>query len=161
MRLYIFRHGIAEDAAAGQDDSQRRLTAQGMEKLAKILATARQAGVRPDKILSSPYVRARQTAEAAKQALDFKSELIETEALVPHGNPVDLWREVLRHGDADELMIVGHNPLLSDFVCFLTGASGYGIALKKGAMAMVEVPASSPRPQGVLLWLLTARIAGA
>lgn len=161
MRLYIFRHGIAEDAAAGQDDSQRRLTAQGIEKLKKILATASQAGVQPDKILTSPYVRARQTAQAAKQALGFDGELIETEALVPYGNSVDLWQEVLRHADADELMVVGHNPLLSDFACFLTGTSGSGIALKKGAMAMVEAPVTSARPQGVLLWLLTARIAGA
>jgi hypothetical protein len=51
--------------------------------------------------------------------------------------------------------------LLSDFACFLTGASGYGIALKKGAMAMLEVPTVSPRPQGMLLWLLTARLADA
>jgi phosphohistidine phosphatase len=161
MRLYVFRHGIAEDAAPSHDDSGRRLTDQGIEKLEKILATARQAGVQPDKILTSPYIRARQTAEAAKQALGFKGELIETEALVPFWNSVDLWQEVVRHGDAAELMVVGHNPLLSDFTCFLTGASGYGIALKKGAIAMVEVPTLSPRPQGVLLWLLTARLAGA
>jgi phosphohistidine phosphatase len=161
MRLYIFRHGIAEDAAPGQDDSGRRLTAKGIEKLEKILATAHRAGVQPDKILTSPYARARQTAEVAKQALDFKGELIETEALVPHGNAVELWQQVLRHGDAEELMVVGHNPLLSDFACFLTGASGYGIALKKGAMAMLEVPTVSPRPQGMLLWLLTARLADA
>ena len=161
MRLYIFRHGIAEDAAVGQDDSGRRLTAEGIEKLERILATARQAGVQPDTILTSPYLRARQTADAAKQALPFDGELIETEALVPFGNSADVWQEILRHQGADELMIVGHNPLLSDFLCFLMGASGYGIALKKGAMAMVEMPVFSPRPQGVLVWLLTARIAGA
>lgn len=160
MRVYIFRHGIAEDAAPGQDDSERRLTTSGIEKLDRILATAREAGVQPDAILTSPYARARQTADAAKRALDFRGEIIETEALVPYGNSVDLWQEILRHPGNDELMVVGHNPLLSDFVCFLTGASAYGIALKKGAMAMVETPAHSPRPQGALIWLLTARIAG-
>jgi len=161
MRLYIFRHGIAEDAAPGQDDATRRLTPKGIEKLNRTLDAARKAGVRPELILTSPYVRARQTADAAKQALDFPGEIIESEALVPYENSVDLWQEILRHQEAADLMIVGHNPLLSDFTCFLTGASSYGIVLKKGAIAMVEVPHLAPRPQGALIWLLTARIAGA
>ena len=160
MRVYVFRHGIAEDAAVGQDDATRRLTPKGIEKLHWILRTAREAGVRPGIILTSPYVRAVQTAEAAKEALGFKGELIETEVLVPYQNPVDLWREILAHRTSGELMVVGHNPLLSDFVCFLTGTPSYGIALKKGAIAMVDVPAASPRPRGSLIWLLTARIAG-
>lgn len=160
MRVYVFRHGIAEDAAPGQDDSTRRLTPKGIEKLNRILRTAREAGVRPDMILTSPYVRAVQTAEAAKEALGFEGELIETEVLVPYQNPFDLWREILSHGTSGELMVVGHNPLLSDFVCFLTGAPSYGIVLKKGAIAMIDVLPSPPRPQGSLIWLLTARTAG-
>lgn len=160
MRVHVFRHGIAEDATPGQDDSTRRLTPRGIEKLHRILRTAREAGVRPDTILTSPYVRAVQTAEAAKEALGFEGELIETEALVPYQTPFDLWREILVHRSSGELMVVGHNPLLSDFVCFLTGTPSYGIALKKGAIAMVDVLPSSPRPQGSLIWLLTARVAG-
>jgi phosphohistidine phosphatase len=160
MRIYVFRHGIAEDAAPGQDDSTRALTPTGLEKLHKILRTARGAGVRPDMILTSPYARAVQTADVAKDVLDFSGDLIETEALVPYQNSVDLWQEILVHRADDELMVVGHNPLLSDFVCFLTGTPSYGIALKKGAIAMVDVPATSLRPQGSLMWLLTARLAG-
>lgn len=160
MRVYVFRHGIAEDAAPGQDDSTRELTPKGVDKLHKILKTAREAGVQPDVILTSPYVRAVQTADVATEILDFSGEVVKTEALVPYQNSVDLWQEILVHRAGDELMVVGHNPLLSDFVCFLTGTPSYGIALKKGAIAMVDVPATSPRPQGSLVWLLTARLAG-
>ena len=97
MRVYVFRHGIAEDAAPGQDDSTRELTPKGVEKLHKILKAAREAGVRPDVILTSPYLRAEQTADVATEILDFRGEIVKTEALVPYQNSVELWQEILVH----------------------------------------------------------------
>ncbi len=161
MQIYVFRHGIAEDAEIGQSDSERRLTPKGITKLRKILVRAREAGVSPDEILTSPYLRAVETAEVAKEVLEFPEQLIETEALTPMNSPEAVWEEVRNHRAAEVLMLVGHNPLLSNLVCFLTGAPAYGIELKKGAIAYIDVPVPGPRPQGTLLWLLTARTAGA
>ena len=161
MQIYVFRHGIAEDAEIGQSDSERRLTPKGITKLRKILVRAREAGVSPDEILTSPYVRAVETAEVAKAVIEFPERLIETEALTPMNSPQDVWDEVRNHRDAEALMLVGHNPLLSDLVCFLTGTPAYGVELKKGAIAYIEVPVVGPSPQGTLLWLLTAKTAGA
>jgi phosphohistidine phosphatase len=58
MELYIFRHGIAEEAAFGRPDSARQLTDEGRKKTAAVAKMARRADVRPSLIISSPYDRA-------------------------------------------------------------------------------------------------------
>ena len=103
MQIYVFRHGIAEDAEIGQSDSERRLTPKGITKLRKILERARGAGVSPDEILTSPYVRAVETAEVAKEVLGFPQQFIETEALTPMNSPHDVWEEIRNHRDAEAL----------------------------------------------------------
>jgi phosphohistidine phosphatase len=161
MQVYILRHGVAEDAASGQSDAGRRLTEKGKSKLRTILARAREAGVAPDVILTSPLARARETAVIAKEALGFGGELIETEVLVPFSTSVKVWEEIRSdYGDAAQILLVGHDPLFSDFVCFLTGAPAGRIILKKGALALVEVEGAAPAPRGTLIWLLTAKTAG-
>ena len=160
MQIYVFRHGIAEDAEIGQSESERRLTPKGIAKLRKVLERAREAGVAPDEILTSPYARAIETAAVATEILEGPQRYIETEALTPMNSPEYVWQEVRNYRDSEALMLVGHNPLLSNLVCFLTGAPAYGIDLKKGAIACIDVPAPGPRPQGTLLWLLTAKTAG-
>jgi phosphohistidine phosphatase len=161
MQIYILRHGIAEDAPAGQPDSKRALTDKGKSKLIKTLVRAREAGVAPGIILTSPYVRARQTAVIAKEVLKVDGELIETKALVPASSTAKAWEEVraVAH-DVEQIMLVGHNPLLGDLLCALIGAPAYGVDLKKGALALVEVEGLSASPRGTLIWLLTAKTAG-
>ena len=63
MQIYLLRHGIAEDASPGQADADRALTPEGIKRLREILKRARTASVAPTVIVTSPYVRARQTAE--------------------------------------------------------------------------------------------------
>ena len=161
MRIYILRHGIAEEGAPGQPDSERRLTDRGKEKLRKILSRAREAGVAPEVILTSPYVRSKETAVMAKEELGFEDELAETNSLTPASSASRLWDEIRTdYGGASRVMLAGHNPLLSDFACFLTGAPVDAIVLKKGALALVEIENLGPSPSGTLLWLMTAKTAG-
>jgi phosphohistidine phosphatase len=160
MEIYILRHGIAEDSAGGQSDASRRLTPAGEKKLRRVLAGARDAGLKPDLILTSPYVRAVQTAEIAKAELGFKDDLLQTESLVPYSNPFEVWDEIRGHADAKQILVAGHNPLLSSLVCFLIGAAGHAIDLKKSALARVDVYTPAPQPRGTLVWLLTPRSVG-
>ena len=160
MTIYVFRHGVAEDSGPDGSDASRRLTAKGVAKLRGVLERAREAGVSPQYILTSPYTRALETAKLAKEILGFEEDLIETGVLLPYRGAVEVWEEIRLYRDAGELMVVGHNPLLSDFVRMLTGAGGYGVGMKKGAIARVEVPSFSGPPRGILTWLLTARRAG-
>jgi phosphohistidine phosphatase len=160
MQIYVLRHAIAEDAAPGQSDSERRLTLQGKKKLRKILSRARTAGVEPDIVLTSPYVRAVETAEIALEQLCADGKVVETEVLTPASNPLAIWEEIRRHQQLGQIILVGHNPLLSEAICFLIGACRDAIDLRKGALACVEVSSFGPQPQGTLVWLMTARIAG-
>ena len=159
MKLFVLRHAIAEDRADGAD-SQRALTDEGRRKLSKVLLQARRAGLSPDCILTSPYVRARQTAEAAAEAVEFEGPLLVTDKLVPFSNPLDLWEELRAYREAEQVLIVGHDPQLTELVCMLAGAPGGAIPMKKAAMACFHLPGVGPRPQGTLSWLLTARLAG-
>lgn len=161
MEIYILRHAIAEDAAEDRSDSDRRLTPVGEAKLRRVLARARESGAKPDVILTSPYMRAVQTAEIAKAELGFQEDLIQTETLVPFSNPFEVWDEVREYASAKQILLAGHNPLLSSLVCFLIGAAGHAIDLKKSAMARVDVHSPGPQPRGTLVWLLTPRSAGA
>src|SRR5215467_10817173 len=93
MEIYILRHGIAEDQNPG-GDARRSLTDEGRRKLRRVLGCAARANVSPSLILSSPYVRARQTAELAAEALGYRGKIVETPVLVPEGSPEALWEEL-------------------------------------------------------------------
>lgn len=157
MEIYILRHGIAEERQAGRDDARRALTPKGRERLRLVLETAAKAGVRPALILTSPYVRAVQTAETAARILACP-KIERTDALLPDSSPQAVWEDVHSRRFADAVLLAGHEPLLSSTASFLLGASGTLIELKKGALACLDVE-DEPRPQGVLRWLLTAKLA--
>ena len=160
MRLYVLRHAIAEDAAPGQADADRKLTEPGVRKLRRVLERAAHAGAKPDAILTSPYVRARHTAEIAAQELGFPGPLIETTNLLPFADVVDAWEELREYAKLDSALVVGHNPQLSYLVAMTIGAPGYGIEMKKGALAAIDLTSTGKQPRGTLLWLLTAKSAG-
>ena len=159
MKLFVLRHAIAEDRVGGPD-SQRQLTTDGRRKLRKVIAVARQAGLQPDYILASPYVRAVQTAEIAAQELGFADPLIETDKLLPYSPPLEIWDELRGYRDAGQVLIVGHNPQLSELACSLLGAPGDAIGMKKAALACFDLHGVGPKPQASLAWLLTSKLAG-
>lgn len=160
MQIYILRHGIAEDGKAGQADSERRLTPEGKEKLRCTLACVRKAGVRPDLVLSSPYKRALETASLVREELEVKMPISKTATLTPMERPEKVWEEIRLHKDAGQIVLAGHEPQLSSLVGYLTGSPGANVEMKKGAIARVDVESLGLRPNGVLVWLLTAKLAG-
>ena len=157
MEIYILRHGIAEEARGA--DSERALTQEGKKKLREVLRLARELEVSPSLILTSPYKRALETAELAADVLGSKEPLITAEALVPTGAPEDVWHEIRTHKNADELMVVGHEPLLSTLIGFLLGYPSMQIDLKKGGLARVTIDQFGPQPRGTLKWLLPPKVA--
>jgi len=160
MEIYILRHGIAEDDNAG-GDAQRALTDEGRRKLRRVLERAEKAKVEPSLILSSPYKRARQTAELAAEVLGYEKKIVDTETLVPEGSPAALWEDIRARKQENAILIAGHEPMLSSSVAFLMGFPTMQIDMKKGALARVDIDRFGPKPMGVLRWLLTPRLAGA
>jgi phosphohistidine phosphatase len=161
MQIYILRHGIAEDPKPGQADASRRLTQEGRDKLARVLSCARKAGVEPDTLLSSPYRRAIESAELARETLELRQPIVQTKVLTPTVQPGQVWEEIRTYKDARQIMLVGHEPQLSGLICYLMEAPEGRVEMKKGAIARVDVDSLGPRPAGVLVWLLTAKLAGA
>lgn len=157
MEIYILRHAIAEDAGPGIPDSARALTAEGRDKLATVLKRAHSAGVKPSLIISSPYKRARQTAEMAGAALDC-SQIVEDEVLVPESSPKAVWEIIRRHRHEDSILLAGHEPLLSMAAAFLLGVPQLQIDMKKAALLRIDQEDFGATPHGVLRWMLTPRL---
>ena len=161
MDVFVLRHAIAEDAGPGQPDSERRLTDLGRESLRLVVQKAMRAGMAPAIVLTSPYVRARQTAEILLEELDDRCELVTTANLTPYAAVADLWQELREYSRLSPLIVVGHNPQLSELVSVLIGSPRYAVEMKKAAIACVKDAGNGPRPTGRLLWMLTAKLAEA
>jgi len=159
MQVYLLRHGIAEGKSAKGGDAARELTAEGRAELKHVLKAAAKAGVKPALILTSPYVRARGTADLAKKILETKADVIETSTLVPEGQPQMVWAEMSDHRAERSLMLVGHNPLLERMVAHLLGTPTLQFQFEKGAIVALELSNFRGQPDGVLQWILTPTLA--
>lgn len=159
MEIYLLRHGIAEDAHAGLSDSERALTREGREKLRRVLKRAREAGVAPTLILSSPLRRAIETAEIASETLDYRGQIARTAALTPDASPSDSWSEIRSRAGEESILCASHEPLMSSLLAYLLNAPSLQTDFKKGALARLEAESTGPAPRCVLKWLLTPALA--
>jgi len=159
MMLYVVRHAIAEDAPEGGDDAARRLTPDGRRKMAEVARGLRALRVAPDVVLTSPLVRAVETARIVVAALRDAPEPRELAGLASDVTPADTLKALRAFGRNRHVMIVGHEPNLSNVLALLlTGTpDGARIELKKGGCAAVELTAFAPRGGATLLWLLPPR----
>ncbi|MFN3321900.1 MAG: SixA phosphatase family protein [Bryobacteraceae bacterium] len=159
MQIYLLRHGIAEDGRPGGRDADRALIPEGRKKLREVLRVARDAGVMPEIILTSPYRRARETAELAAGILGYKEELIESRSLIPLSTPQAAWEEIRVHKDASQILLAGHEPLFSQLFAYLLHCPELQVEFKKGSLARIDLDSFPARPRGVLRWLLTPKLA--
>jgi phosphohistidine phosphatase len=161
MDVFVLRHAIAEDAGLGQADSERRLTDLGRDRLRLVVQKAIRAGMSPAVVLTSPYLRARETADILLEALDYPCELVTTANLTPDAAVADLWQELREYSRLSPAVVVGHNPQLSEFVSALIGSPRHAVEMKKAAIAYVAEAGNGPHPAGRLVWMLTAKLAEA
>jgi phosphohistidine phosphatase len=158
VQIYLLRHGIAEDGKPGRPDAERALTAEGRDKLKRILKRARTADCSPSLMLTSPYLRAVQTAEIAADVLGYRKELLRTRALVPEASPHEVWEEVRVHSDEASILLASHEPLMSTLAAFLLRSPALQVDMKKGAIMRLETDRFSIEPRCVLKWMLTAGV---
>lgn len=158
MQVYILRHGIAEDTAPGDRDADRALTAEGRKRLREVIRLAEKADVLPSLIITSPYVRAVQTAEVAIEILGYTEDLRKTDALIPSSDPHDVWDEVRSYQGISQVMLVGHEPLLSRVVAFFLNAPSLMVDFKKAAIVRIDIDSFGPQPHGILKWMLVPKL---
>lgn len=157
MELLIIRHGIAEDIQPGQTDSDRRLTDTGVERTRQIALKLAKFIDPPDVILTSPKVRAAQTAEIVGEVFGVPPEVWDALAFA---DAEDV-RDGLMERTEYRVMIVGHEPTFSELIAlFVTGSErGGAFAMKKAGCACLDVPPGSHRRRrATLRWLLPPRV---
>jgi phosphohistidine phosphatase len=158
MKIFLLRHATAELQRTNLADRDRRLTKAGIGELQKVVRAMRRLKVRPDEILASPYRRAWETAEIATRGLAPSKTPIEMRALIPSGDALRVWQELKKHHAAKALLLVGHEPLLSEFAAFLLNSPQLSINFKKAGLIRIDVHTMHlDRPAGTLRWVLTAR----
>ena len=159
MNLFILRHGLAveRDEFDYASDAGRPLTPKGRKQLRAIAAALRNMELHFDAILSSPLVRARETAEIIAAELKLKKRLAFADELKPGTDAKRLVPKIVRQKPAREnVLLVGHEPDLSELISLLVaGHAGAGFALKKGGLAKLEIEELCCGKCATLAWLLT------
>jgi phosphohistidine phosphatase len=160
MQLYVVRHGIAIDREDPKcpPDPERYLTEEGVEKTKQVAKGMAALGITGDLFLTSPYVRATQTAEIFASAFDYaKQRIRRTDLLLPGAEPSLLFRELAKDKQASSVFLFGHAPQLDDVVATALGSKKHVTGLKKAGVALVELKRVSP-PIGVLVWLAIPKL---
>jgi phosphohistidine phosphatase len=158
FELYLIRHGVAEERGeAWPDDQKRPLTEEGMSRLRKAARGLSRLGVSFDVMLTSPFVRTRQTAEMIADLLDGHPHIVNAESLAPGGSFAAVAADLEKHSRRRRIALVGHEPGIGELAAHLIG-SRHPIPFKKGAVCRIDVDELPPDGPGELRWLLTPRI---
>jgi phosphohistidine phosphatase len=157
--IYVLRHGIAGDPGTPGylDDSKRPLTKEGRKKMRCIARAMRSMQLEFALILSSPFLRARETAEIVQKAYGGKIPLQFSAKLEPCAPYPELIRELPRLlKKKKSMLLVGHEPFLSTFISgVISGSSKCRIELKKGGLCKISADHLIPSKRAQLEWLLT------
>lgn len=161
VNVFLLRHGIAvERGTAGyENDFDRPLVPKGRRQLRQSCAAMKEMGLGFDVVLSSPLVRAKQTAEIVAEELKLKKRLHFSDALKPGGRAEKLVAELNRLDPPPEnVLLVGHEPDLSGLVSlFTTGGRGLRLDFKKGGLARLATENLVCGQCAQLVWLLTPK----
>jgi phosphohistidine phosphatase len=160
MELYFFRHGIAvdRDDPSVADDRDRPLTREGIRKTYSACEGLSRMELKFDRILTSPWLRALQTARILGEVLGLSDAIEEMAELAGDRSVVDLITGLSRYKTAERVVLVGHQPLLGASIAYLlTGKTTMQVDLKKSGACAIEVKRISPTSGGTLQWMLTAR----
>jgi len=160
MRLLVIRHGKAEerDPDRWPDDGQRPLLPQGLQESRQLGRWLRQQELLPERLWSSPLVRAWQTAEAIFEGAEA-SQSPEVCDLLGMDYTPDGLLDAIRMTDVATLALVGHEPDLSWFIHWLLGlrSGTEGVRMKKGTLALLELSTPILPGRATLLGLIPPR----
>ena len=154
MHLYLIRHGIAVDREDPNcpPDTERPLTPKGMKRSHAAALGLRALGIKPDAVLTSPWLRAAQTAEIFCETIGYPTKkIISTDALKGTSATPDLLRE-LQSLRADVVFCFGHEPHLHQVIGYVLHTHAKITELKKAGIAVLDLERFAP-PQGRLLAL--------
>lgn len=154
MLVFLIRHGIAIDDAPGLGDEERFLTPEGRRKTQAVGGLLRKQVGRLDRLLTSPLVRAVQTAEIVARELECDDVRVAM-ALVPGGKLSQVDAAIGDSSDVKRLALVGHEPSMSAIAAHLLGMSSFPRAFKKAGVCAVTLrEVGAP---GVFEWFIAPK----
>ncbi len=151
MILYLTRHADAETKKPGMSDFERELTKIGRETTERMALALKKMGIKVDLIVSSPLVRAVQTAEIFRNVMEVNAEILKINELIP-GSDFQFLIRIFSHLDKENILAVGHEPHLGDFLAWFL-CLPKRVDFKKNSVACVEVE-SFASCGGNLKWLI-------
>jgi phosphohistidine phosphatase len=158
IELYLVRHAIAaERGPKYPDDRERPLTPAGARKFGDSVSGLVEMDATIDFVLTSPLVRAHETAVLLANGLKPKPGVVEVEALSPGGRHVAIVEAIKTHAKRHRrLALVGHEPDLGELAARLLAARG-NFEFKNGGVCLIEVDTATPGGPGTLRWFLTPK----
>jgi phosphohistidine phosphatase len=158
LELYLIRHGVAaERGEEYPDDSKRPLTSEGIARLKKEAKALDALDVEFDQILSSPLVRARQTADVFAETMKGKPAVATIDSLTPTGSPAAVIQDLSKHMRKARIALVGHEPNMGELAAYLIGAK-VPLPFKKGAICRIDFAVFPPKGKGELCWFVPPRM---
>ncbi len=160
MDLYIVRHGIAIDREDPKcpSEPERYLTEDGIKKTKQSAKGVVALGITADVLISSPYVRAMQTAEIFAGALDYsKQKIRHSDLLLPGADPALFFRELAKDKQSSSVFVFGHAPHLDELIAAALATKHTITTLKKSGVAALTLKRISP-PSAQLIWLATPKL---
>jgi phosphohistidine phosphatase len=152
MKLYLVRHAAAIERITDSPDAHRYLTPEGRVFFRKTARTLLKNSIEPGIILTSPFLRALQTADILAEALDYNGPLVVREELQPGFDMQSLHNILNEYKTVDEIVLVGHEPDLSSIISRILPKSHAG-SLKKGATVKLKINPSDLSLPADFRWL--------
>lgn len=156
MDLILLRHGKAEDLNP-HGDSARELVEKGREQARKAAKLLKHAKFLPDVVLTSPFVRARQTAEEFCESAGISGPIIQS-WLACGMHPEEALFELAGFREFKRVAIIGHETDFSELIQWILGTTGGSVEVKKGALACLQI--TPPARHGTLVFLVPPKLAG-
>jgi phosphohistidine phosphatase len=162
LTVYLLRHAIAapRDARRFPEDGDRSLTAKGVARMRAVARGIRALGIRPRRIHSSPLVRCLQTAEILAAEMRPRPEVIPAPQLAPDGEARLLLKSLHAQEPRRDVLLVGHEPDLSELASALLGGAGRQsfLQMKKAAFCRIDFEGAPEPGRGRLVYLLPPRL---
>jgi phosphohistidine phosphatase len=152
MKLIVVRHAAAVERSSDISEEIRYLTPEGRAFFRKTARTMLKNGVEPGLILTSPLLRAVQTADILAEALSYSGPFMVRDELMPGFDRQGLNKLLDDYRSVDEMVLVGHEPDLSNMVSFLISRPG-GFNFRKGAAIKLKIDPSNLPVSTAFKWL--------
>lgn len=156
MKLIFVRHAAAIERSVEISEEKRYLTSEGRVFFRKTARTTLKNGIEPSLILTSPLIRAVQTAEILAETLSYGGPLVLADELAPGFDIIALQKLFTKYQSVNELVLVGHEPDFSSLIVALLNLPS-GFNFKKGAAIKLKFDPARPEKPAIFKWLAAGK----